>query len=152
LAVDRHRDAIVKFDLIKRLKKSQVEFQPIDLFDIDASEIGQFDIVLFLAVFHHLRYPLLALDRLFELTGEYALIEVVEALPETNESQAVLVRKMSKKGRFHMLPTRAFMIDMLTRAGFTKVEPLGVHRLQKLKPKRQTPGFNQQRVLFKASR
>jgi len=39
-----------------------VEFQKCSVYDVDTLP-GQFDIVLFLGVFYHLRYPLLALDK-----------------------------------------------------------------------------------------
>jgi tRNA (mo5U34)-methyltransferase len=40
-----------------------IEFRRLSVYDIDQIE-GQFDYVLFLGVFYHLRYPLLALDKI----------------------------------------------------------------------------------------
>ena len=40
-----------------------IEFQKSSVYDVDKIE-GQFDYVLFLGVFYHLRYPLLALDKI----------------------------------------------------------------------------------------
>ena len=68
LAIDQHPAARKKFELIHLWKDSQAEFRPCDFFDLRASEIGTHDIVLFLAVFHHVRHPLLAIDRIHELT------------------------------------------------------------------------------------
>jgi len=151
LAIDKHPDACRKFRLIHQLRDSQVEFREIDFFDLDRKEIGQHDIVLFLAVFHHVRHPLLAIDRLYDLTAEVTFIEYVEALPESGEDLSLLLRRKSKKpGLYQMLPTRSYMTEMLQRAGYSQVEVLGSHRQQKLKEKHGTPGFHQQRVLLKA--
>jgi tRNA (mo5U34)-methyltransferase len=38
-------------------------------------EMGTFDIVFLFGVFYHLRYPLLALDRISEITKQYLLLE-----------------------------------------------------------------------------
>jgi len=45
-----------------------IEFQKLSLYDVDSLP-GQFDYVLFLGVFYHLRYPLLALDRAVKKTA-----------------------------------------------------------------------------------
>ena len=153
LAVDKHPDACRKFRLIHELKESKVEFLESDFYDLDRTVIGRHDYVLFLAVFHHVRHPLLAIDRLYDLTKEITFIEYVEALPESGEDLSLLLRRKSKKpGLYQMLPTRSYMTEMLYRAGYSAVEVLGAHRQQKLKEKHGTPGFHQQRVLLKATR
>lgn len=43
----------------------EIEFQKSSVYDVDQIE-GQFDYVLFLGVFYHLRYPLFALDRVIK--------------------------------------------------------------------------------------
>lgn len=151
LAVDNHADACRKFRLIHELRASQVELKEIDFFQLNREEIGQHDFVLFLAVLHHARHPLLAIDHLYDLTREVTFIEYVEALPESGEELSLLLRRKSKKpGLYQMLPTRSYMLEMLERAGYSQVEVLGAHRQQKLKEKHGTPGFHQQRVLLKA--
>jgi tRNA (mo5U34)-methyltransferase len=46
----------------------EIEFQKCSVYDVDRLS-GTFDIVLFLGVFYHLRYPLLALDKLVTKVG-----------------------------------------------------------------------------------
>jgi tRNA (mo5U34)-methyltransferase len=151
LAIDKHPDACRKFRLIQELRSSKIEFLESDFYDLDRAVIGRHDYVLFLAVFHHVRHPLLAIDRLYDLTREITFIEYVEALPESGEDLSLLLRRKSKKpGLYQMLPTRSYMTEMLDRAGYSRVEVLGTHRQQKLKEKHGTPGFHQQRVLLKA--
>jgi len=152
LAIDKGEDARVKFALVKKILDSQVEFSDQNLFDIKPARLGRFDMVFFLAVLHHLRYPILAIDRLYDLTGEFAVIEYVEAVPETHEDQSALVRCMSKKGHLHMMPTRTFALELLEQAGFARVEVLGTHRAKASKPYRRMPGHSQRRTLLKAFR
>jgi tRNA (mo5U34)-methyltransferase len=45
-----------------------IEFQKLSVYDVDTLP-GQFDYVLFLGVFYHLRYPLYALDRVVKKVG-----------------------------------------------------------------------------------
>jgi tRNA (mo5U34)-methyltransferase len=51
-----------------------IEFQKMSVYDVDQIE-GQFDYVLFLGVFYHLRYPLLALDRIVKKVGRKLLFQ-----------------------------------------------------------------------------
>jgi 2-polyprenyl-3-methyl-5-hydroxy-6-metoxy-1,4-benzoquinol methylase len=152
VAIDKSPEAKEKLQLIKSILNSRIEFLKADLYTLDPSEIGQFDLVFFLSVFHHLRYPFLALDKIAALTRECCIFEFVEAIPKKDEGQAVLVRKLSKKGHLHMLPTRSLTMEILTRAGFTDIEILGTHRRHKVGPERKVPGFKEQRVLLKAFR
>ncbi len=151
VAVDKSQLAVEKFNLVKRILRSKVEFLSKDLLELRVEDIGRFDIVFFMSVLHHLRYPLLALDRVYELTEGFAVMEIVEAVP-VGPDQSALVRKMSKKGHLHMLPTRTFLLEVLERAGFSKIKILGTHRSHKLGSERKAPGFSEQRVLLKAFR
>lgn len=152
VAVDKGVDAREKFELIRQIKNSHVEFLPLDLYDIGPAAFGKFDVVFFLAVLHHVKYPMLALDRVAALTRGYAIIEAVEAVSKDYEDQSVLVRRMSKKGHLHWLPTRTLLLEVLEKSGFKKVEVLGTHRQQKAGPERKMPGYSLQRVLVKAHR
>jgi SAM-dependent methyltransferase len=152
LAVDKGKDAAAKFALVKQILGAQVEFSDVNLFDIEPAKLGRFDIVFFLAVLHHLRYPIVAIDRVYELTREFAVMEFVEAVSDTHPDQSALVRRMSKKGHLHMLPTRTMALELLEQAGFARVEVLGTHRHKPAGPHRRMPGYSQQRVLLKAFR
>ncbi len=152
LAIDKSQVAKEKFSLIKELKQSRVEFLFTDLLDLHPMDAGKFDIVFFLSVFHHLRYPFNALDRIFQLTRGTAIMEFAEAVPIDDLGQALLVRRLSKRGHLHILPTRQFTLEMLFRAGFSDIKILGIHRERKISPERKMPGFVERRVLLEASR
>ncbi len=55
--------------------KSKVEFHEMSVYELSRDRLGSFDIVLFLGVLYHLRHPLLALERVCELTQDMAVIE-----------------------------------------------------------------------------
>lgn len=70
------------FRFAHEVLKSRVEYVNASIFDIDevlarepARYPSAFDYVLFFGVLYHLREPLRALERLFRVTGELALIE-----------------------------------------------------------------------------
>lgn len=65
------------FELARRVLNSKVEDKLISVYDISPENVGTFDIVLFLGVLYHLKHPLLALERIFSVTTELAIIETV---------------------------------------------------------------------------
>ena len=52
----------------------EIEFRKMCLYDVDQLP-QQFDYVLFLGVFYHLRYPLLALDKAVKKTGKHLIFQ-----------------------------------------------------------------------------
>lgn len=63
------------FDLAKKVLNSRVEEKLIDILEISPEKVGTFDIVLFLGVLYHMRHPLLALEKVYNVTKEMAIIE-----------------------------------------------------------------------------
>ena len=54
---------------------SRVQFEEMSVYEVNRKRLGRFDIVFFLGVLYHLRHPLLALERVCEVTGDIAVIE-----------------------------------------------------------------------------
>ena len=152
VAIDKGKDAREKFNLVHGILQSSVEFLELDLTEIKPSRFGRYDLVFFLAVLHHLRHPFWAFDQVFALTGEVAILEFVEAVSETHPDVCAMVRRKSKKGHMHMLPTRTMSLELLARAGYSRVEVLGTHRAKSDGDHRAMHGFSHQRVLLKAHR
>ncbi len=63
------------FNRLKDILASKVSYVLGSVYSLDADVLGQFDIVLFLGVLYHLRYPLLAADKLRTVTKGELLIE-----------------------------------------------------------------------------
>jgi tRNA (mo5U34)-methyltransferase len=73
VAIDYWRSE--KFFEAHRALKSNVKFHEMSVYDIGREKFGSFDIVLFLGVLYHVRHPLLALERVCEITRDIAIIE-----------------------------------------------------------------------------
>lgn len=54
----------VGFNKLKAILGSKVQYQLGSVYDLNKNELGEFDVVLFLGVLYHLRYPLLAFDQI----------------------------------------------------------------------------------------
>jgi tRNA (mo5U34)-methyltransferase len=63
------------FDVAREALGSSVEEVVADFMDADLESLGRFDVVLYLGVLYHMENPLAALRRLYEVTGELAVIE-----------------------------------------------------------------------------
>ncbi len=76
------------FDLAHEALGSRVEVVVGDLLDYDLSELGSFDVVLYLGVLYHVRHPLLALEKLAALTRGTAYIETQAEVFRGSEAPA----------------------------------------------------------------
>lgn len=63
------------FDLAREALDSEVETLFVDLLTLDPEQIGQFDVVLFLGVLYHTRFPQEMLDKVAALTRETMIME-----------------------------------------------------------------------------
>jgi tRNA (mo5U34)-methyltransferase len=70
----------------RKLLNSKVEYVVEDVCHLSPRDIGYFDIVLFFGVLYHLKHPLLALEKVCELTRDMACIEslVIDDPPQPN--------------------------------------------------------------------
>lgn len=63
------------FFLAHEALQSRVQFHEMSVYDLSRDRFGSFDIVLFLGVLYHVRHPLLALERVCEMSHDIAVIE-----------------------------------------------------------------------------
>jgi len=63
-ALDIQPPELNGFKLIHEIRQSKVEFIFSSVYDLSPAKFGRFDVVLFFAVFYHLKHPLLALERI----------------------------------------------------------------------------------------
>jgi 2-polyprenyl-3-methyl-5-hydroxy-6-metoxy-1,4-benzoquinol methylase len=73
VAVDCWRPG--KFFEAHRALDSRVEFHELSVYELSREKLGVFDYVFFLGVLYHLQHPLLALQRVCEVTSETAIID-----------------------------------------------------------------------------
>lgn len=79
------------FDIAHAALDSAVEVVVADLLDCDLSSIGEFDVVLYLGVLYHMRHPLLALERVAQVTRRdgRAIIETQAESFRASEGRAM---------------------------------------------------------------
>ncbi len=70
VAVDISDSAVREAQLLTEIFETPVEIIQSDIYDFLIASHDQFDYVIFLGIFYHLRAPLFALDKLFNLTRE----------------------------------------------------------------------------------
>ena len=133
LAIDSDAMARKKFHVVKHLLKSNVEFLLLSVSDLHERTIGRFDVTLFLSVFHHLKDPFLALDRVASVTGEMAIMEfLVAGIDGAGVEEPLVVRRVREGSKRDLLPTRAFLVEALERSGFAKVDVIASYWKKRL--------------------
>ncbi len=112
------------FELARETLGSRVEDLEIDVMDLSAEALGgRFDIVLFLGVLYHLRHPLLALEKVADVTGELLILETqVDLLDVRRPAMAFYPgAELNGDGTNWWAPNIPGMIAMLKDVGFDEV-------------------------------
>ncbi len=131
LAIDRFawdRFGMDEFLNAKARLGSRVEYRHIDVHQLDPEEIGQFDLVLLLGVFYHLRNPLTALERIRSVTKRQLICETHVLLPFVHERYPLVPffpgDEQAKESFYEMcaMPTLEALRQMLESVGFNNVE------------------------------
>ncbi|HMY76481.1 MAG TPA: DUF1698 domain-containing protein, partial [Blastocatellia bacterium] len=75
------------FFAAREVLNSQAEFHQLNVYELGKDKLGAFDIVLFMGVLYHLRHPLLALERVCEVTRDFAIIEshIIDKMRDADE-------------------------------------------------------------------
>lgn len=112
------------FDLARRILNSKVEDMELDVLDMSPEKIGQFDLVLFLGVLYHMRHPLLALEKVFSVTGKQLILEThTDMLLHDRSVMAFYPEKELENDPTNWCgPNAAAVRAMLKSAGFRKVK------------------------------
>ncbi|MEM9559871.1 MAG: DUF1698 domain-containing protein [Planctomycetota bacterium] len=111
------------FDLCARVRGTAAERVTSSVYDLDPTTHGTFDVTFCFGLLYHLRHPLLALDRLFALTGETMLISC-QIDPEPKGDAAALSYyagpwRGSRTNWF--VPTYTTLIGWLSDVGFARM-------------------------------
>ena len=130
VAVDSARQQT--FFEAKKLLNSNVEYIVEDVCHLSPRDIGYFDIVLFFGVLYHLKHPLLALEKVCELTTGFACIEtlVTDDPPQPHAIPMLEFYETTElAGQFDNWcgPNTACLMAFLRTAGFVNTRLLGEH-------------------------
>jgi tRNA (mo5U34)-methyltransferase len=124
VAVDSTRQET--FFEARRLLDSRVEYVIEDVCRLNPKDIGCFDIVLFFGVLYHVKHPLLALEKVCELTTEMACIEslVIDDPPSNAPPMMEFYEGTELSGGFDnwVGPNTACLLAFCRTAGFVRVD------------------------------
>ncbi|MEP6716435.1 MAG: DUF1698 domain-containing protein [Terriglobia bacterium] len=122
LAVDSTRNT--RLLEARQLLGSKIDYHIADICRLTASDVGTFDIVLFLGVLYHLKHPLLALENVCGMTREMACIEsfVTDADPAVPPAME-FYETMELRGQLDnwVGPNAACLLAFARTAGFVRV-------------------------------
>ncbi len=131
LAVDRFawdKFGMDEFLAAHERQQSRVEYQHLDAHELDVDQLGQFDLVLFLGVFYHLRTPMAALERMARLTRQLLVCETHVLLPFIHERYPLVPffpgdeRTDEQTYDLCGIPTMTALTEMLRFSGFSDVD------------------------------
>jgi len=117
------------FDLAVRATGVEVEAVNGDVYELSPAVAGVFDVVFFFGVLYHLKYPLLALERIASVTRGTLLLEThLDALAMTRPAMAFYPGdELEGDGTNWCGPNPEAVAAMLTVAGFTDVRPVSYY-------------------------
>jgi tRNA (mo5U34)-methyltransferase len=75
IALSLEDPALSGFDRLKRVLDSKVQYINGSVYNLNPEQMGTFDVILFFGVLYHMRYPLLAIDRLRSVSSGEVYIE-----------------------------------------------------------------------------
>ncbi|HLG97540.1 MAG TPA: methyltransferase domain-containing protein [Bryobacteraceae bacterium] len=111
----------------RELLGSKIDYHVADVCDLRPSELGVFDIVLFLGVLYHLKHPLLALERVCAMSTDLVCVESY-VMNDGYDPQAAPVMEFYEgselAGQFDnwVGPNLACLLAMCRSAGFARVK------------------------------
>ena len=117
------------FDLARTALQSRVEDREIDVLDLSPETVGVFDLVLFLGVLYHVKHPLLALERVYSVTGKHLILETHVDLVHVRRPACAFypADELDRDATNWFGPNPQAVIAMLRTAGFRRVEVVSSH-------------------------
>jgi len=112
------------FELARKALESKVEDMELDLFELTAERIGQFDLVLLMGVLHMVRHPLLALERIFSVTGSRMILQAHLDMQYCNKPVMRFYpgRELENDPEGWWSPNQPALEAMLKSAGFREIK------------------------------
>ncbi|MDX2030131.1 MAG: DUF1698 domain-containing protein, partial [Blastocatellia bacterium] len=107
---------------------SRAEHREMSVYELSFDRMGAFDIVLFMGVLYHLKHPLLGLERVCEMTRDFAVIEThaVDNIFDTPRPVMEFYEVDALGGQYDNWwgPNAECLVQMARAAGFVRAEVL----------------------------
>jgi len=112
------------FDYAHKKFGSKVRSIDVDVFDLDPSVHGKFDVVLFFGVLYHLKNPLGGLEQVSRMTDHLAIIETVVDQLQNPEPvlRFYLGTELSRDPTNFFAPNYKGLENMLREVGFKRIK------------------------------
>jgi tRNA (mo5U34)-methyltransferase len=135
VGIDSNPMVVRRFNLCRMAMGSKADAYLTNVYDIKPRTVGTFDLVMFFGVLYHLRHPLLALEKIFEVASGTLLLQTAcfddPALGEDSAAKfhpfGIESGPAEKRVWDHTvfwIPNSACVRDMLLHVGFVDVECL----------------------------
>lgn len=109
------------FEYARRALDSNVESVEVEVLDISPETVGRFDVVFFLGVLYHMRHPLLALERIADVTDELLVMETLVDLTFLRSPAAAFYPWALFRDETNWWgPNQAAVMGMLRSVGFER--------------------------------
>lgn len=112
------------FELCKQARKSSAVRVSGSVYDLSPQRHGTFDVVFCFGLLYHVRHPILALDRLYQMCNEAAFIQTQIYQGYAANSETVLYYNDTWRGSYSnwFVPTPSAFVDMVSSCGFKSIE------------------------------
>lgn len=139
------------FDLCKQVLNSKIEEKLIDVLELSEACVGRFDVVLFLGVLYHMKHPLLALERVFDVTGDMLILETVVDAMSVHRPMAAFYpeAELNHDVSNWWGPNLPALVGMVKAVGFSRVE---VHSIESTGAPRDIEQYGGDRAVVHAWR
>jgi tRNA (mo5U34)-methyltransferase len=113
------------FEFARRALESSVEDVFLDVMELSPERVGgMFDVVLFLGVLYHVRHPLLALEKVFSVSGDLLILETHVARIGTRRPAMIFYpgAELDWDETNWWGPNESAVVAMLREVGYRRVE------------------------------
>jgi tRNA (mo5U34)-methyltransferase len=135
VGIDSNPMVVQRFNLCRMAMGSKADAYLTNVYDIKPRTFGTFDLVMFFGVLYHLRHPLWALEKIFEVTSGTLLLQSASfENPALGEESAAKFHPFGIESgpaekpvwdhTVFWIPNSACIRDMLLHVGFVNVECL----------------------------
>ncbi|MFQ5823491.1 MAG: class I SAM-dependent methyltransferase [bacterium] len=120
------------FDLAKELLHSNVKSVLVNVYNMTRAmfEGKQFDLVFMGSLMSHLKHPILALERLYDVTRERVIISAPTFNSKEKMPMMTLVGTADNDRRSWWVPNPVCLAEMLRCVGFKEIKPYGKFTLK----------------------
>lgn len=102
LGIDSQRLHIRQALFVKRVLGLDLEYRRMSVYDLSLATMGKFDVTLALGLIYHCKHPLLALEKLFQVTRDLLILESA-VLPPGHLFESAVEELGGLQRRFHAL-------------------------------------------------